>query len=111
MRSLSTSRASDQTEDQLYVHLPKLNLPTLSGKYDEWVPFFDSLNSIIHSNLSLSNIQKLQYLKASLTADASNVISSLEISDLNYKVAWNLLKERYDNKRVIIHTHIKAIMK
>lgn len=45
-----------------------------------------------------------------MTGDASNIISSLEISDLNYEVAWNLLKERYENKRVIVNTHIKAIM-
>lgn len=38
------------------------------------------------------------------------MISSLEISDSNYEVAWILLKERYDNKRVIVQNHIKAIM-
>ncbi|XP_024869616.1 uncharacterized protein LOC112453228 [Temnothorax curvispinosus] len=31
------------------------------------------------------------------------------MSDRNYEIAWNLLRERYDNKRVIVHTHIKAI--
>ncbi|XP_012231348.1 uncharacterized protein [Linepithema humile] len=84
--------------------------PSGACRYHEWFPFFDSFNSVIHSNPSLSNIQRLQYLKASLADDACNVISSLEISDRNYDVAWNLLKDRYDNKRVIVHTHIKAIM-
>lgn len=37
-------------------------------------------------------------------------ISSLEISALNYEVAWNLLKEGYDNKRVIIQNHVAAIL-
>ncbi|XP_029162186.1 uncharacterized protein LOC114933775 [Nylanderia fulva] len=36
--------------------------------------------------------------------------NSLEISDANYNAAWNLLKERYDNKRVIVQNHIKAII-
>lgn len=108
--SPSTSRASDQMDTQINIRLPKLNLPTFSGKYHEWFPFFDSFNSVIHLNASISSVQKLQYLKASLTGDAGNVISSLEISDLNYEVAWNLLRERYDNKRVIVRTHIKAIM-
>lgn len=111
VQSPSTSRASDQTDGQFHVRLPKLNLPTFSGKYDEWFPFFDSFNSIIHSNMSINNTQKLQYLRTSLTGDASNIISFLEISELNYDVAWNLLKERYDNKRVIVHTHIKEITK
>lgn len=55
-------------------------------------------------------MQKLQYLCASLTGEAGDVINSLEISDVNYEIAWRLLKERYDNKRVIVHTHVKAIM-
>lgn len=49
-------------------------------------------------------------MRASLTDDASKVISALEISDANYEVAWNLLKERYDNKRVIIQNHVDAII-
>lgn len=49
-------------------------------------------------------------MRASLAGEASDIISSLEISDLNYEIAWTMLKERYDNKRVIVHTHVKAIM-
>ncbi|XP_011883660.1 PREDICTED: uncharacterized protein LOC105570820 [Vollenhovia emeryi] len=104
------SQTSNGSESRSSIRLPKLNLPSFSGKYDEWFPFYDSFNSIIHSNLSISKVQKLQYLKTSLTGEASNIISSLEISDINYEVAWNLLKERYDNKRIVVHTHIKAIM-
>ncbi|XP_011858745.1 PREDICTED: uncharacterized protein LOC105556271 [Vollenhovia emeryi] len=51
-----------------------------------------------------------RYLKASLSGEAGTVISSLEISDANYNAAWSLLKERYDNKRVIVQNHIKAIL-
>ncbi|XP_011859359.1 PREDICTED: uncharacterized protein LOC105556856 [Vollenhovia emeryi] len=67
-------------------------------------------HSIIHANASINEVQKLQYLNGCLRDDASKVINSLEISALNYEVAWNLLKERYDNKRIIVHNHIKAIM-
>ncbi|KYN24380.1 PREDICTED: uncharacterized protein LOC108758197 [Trachymyrmex cornetzi] len=103
----STFRDSDHGAR---VRLPKLNLPTFSGKYDEWFPFFDTFNSVIHSNTSLSNAQRFQYLRASLTGDASAVISSLEISDANYDVAWSILRDRYDNKRVIVQNHVKAII-
>ncbi|KYN07165.1 hypothetical protein ALC62_01874, partial [Cyphomyrmex costatus] len=75
-----------------------------------WFPFYDSFNSIIHSNASISDVQKLQYLKSTLTGDASGVISALEISAANYQIAWDILKERYDNRRMIVHTHIKAIL-
>lgn len=45
---------------------------------------------------------------ASLVGDPNNIISALEISDFIYEVAWNILKQRYDNKRVIIQNHIKT---
>ncbi|XP_018367479.1 PREDICTED: uncharacterized protein LOC108763994 [Trachymyrmex cornetzi] len=93
-----------------HIKLPRLDLPKFSGKYDEWFPFFDSFQSLIHANPSLDNIQRLQYLKASVVGDAAKIITALEISGTNYDVAWNLLKERYDNKRVIVQSHIKAIM-
>lgn len=48
-------------------------------------------------------------MKGCLKDEASKVISSLEIFALNYEVAWNLLKKRYDKKRVV-QSHIKAIM-
>lgn len=85
--SRSSSRASDAVQTIQNVRIPQLNLPTFSGKYDEWFPFYDSFNSIIHTNLTLNNVQKLQYLKSALTGDASGIIDSLEITDLNYDVA------------------------
>ncbi|XP_018400687.1 PREDICTED: uncharacterized protein LOC108778090 [Cyphomyrmex costatus] len=93
--SPSTSGASNRSENQFSVRLPKLNLPTFS---------------VIHSNASISDVQKLQYLKSSLIGDTSSVISALKISAANYQIAWDALKERYDNRRMIVHTHIKAIL-
>ncbi|XP_039312428.1 uncharacterized protein LOC120359350 [Solenopsis invicta] len=81
----STSHGT--TDSRSYVKLLKLNLPTFSGKYDKWYPFFNTFQAVIHSNSSLNTIQTLQYLKTSLTGEAANVIESLEFSDANYDVA------------------------
>ncbi|XP_077282820.1 uncharacterized protein LOC143908865 [Temnothorax americanus] len=108
--SPSSSMVSESSESATRVRLPEINLPTFSGKYDEWFPFFDVFNSIIHADPSLNNVQKLQYLRTSVTGEASDVIGSLETSGLNYSIAWDLLKERYDNKRIIVHKHVEAIM-
>ncbi|KYN13736.1 hypothetical protein ALC57_14065 [Trachymyrmex cornetzi] len=106
----STSNSSGATESLSHVRLPKLSLPSFSGKYDEWFPFPDMFNAVIHLNSALSNAQKLQYLKSSVIGKASNIICSLELSDANYEVAWSRLRERYDNQRVVIQNHIRAIM-
>lgn len=48
-------------------------------------------------------------MRASLKDDAAEVVASLEISGNNYADAWSRLKERYDNKRLTVQNHIKAI--
>lgn len=55
-------------------------------------------------------MQKLQYLRASLSGLASDAIASLETSDVNYQIAWNSLTDRYDKRRIIINAHVEAIM-
>ncbi|XP_018377648.1 PREDICTED: uncharacterized protein LOC108770510 [Trachymyrmex cornetzi] len=108
--SSSTADSRGAPESVSHVRLPKLSLPSFSGKYDEWFPFRDMFNSVIHLNSALSNAQKLQYLKSSVIGEASNIICSLELSDANYEVAWSRLRERYDNQRVVMQNHIRAIM-
>lgn len=46
------------------VKLPKIVIPTFSGKYSEWNTFRDLYTALIHKNHNLSDVQKLLYLKA-----------------------------------------------
>ncbi|XP_029168338.1 uncharacterized protein LOC114938529 [Nylanderia fulva] len=111
----SARRGSTQSSTRVeieaisHVRLPKINLPTFSGKYEDWFPFQDTFITIIQNNTSLSDVQRFQYLRAALTDKALDIMKPLEISGNNYDLAWSLLKERYDNKRVIIQTHVRAI--
>lgn len=61
-----------------HVRLPKIDLPKFSGDYGDWFPFQDVFNTMINENPQLSNIQKFQYLKSSVTGEAADVIHSLE---------------------------------
>lgn len=81
------------------MRLPRIDLPTFSGPYDDWRAFHDVFHSMIHENTVLPAIQKMHYLKASLRGEAADVISSLELSAENYVEAWAMLNERYDNQR------------
>lgn len=63
--SPSAVNTSSAPESIARVRLPKINLPTFREKYDEWYPFFDTFQALIHSNTTLSDIQKFQYLRAS----------------------------------------------
>lgn len=72
--------------------------------------FHDTFRSLIHNNSSLDAIQKFYYLKSCLKDEPANVIKSLEVSASNYEVAWSLLNDRCENKRLITNNHIKSIL-
>ncbi|KYM98503.1 hypothetical protein ALC62_10781 [Cyphomyrmex costatus] len=44
-----------------------------------------------------------------LVGNAAHIIQSLTSTAENYEIAWNLLKERYSNKRIIIQNHVRAL--
>ncbi|XP_071055002.1 uncharacterized protein [Onthophagus taurus] len=92
-----------------HVKLPVIDLPKFSGSYDTWLGFRDIFESLIHANASINDIQKFHYLLSALTGRARQVIESLEITNTNYQVAWELIRERYDNSRILIHNHVKAL--
>lgn len=109
----SNSQSSNQTFNPLQLHarfeLPKIQTPIFRGTFDTWLSFHDSFRSMCHDNPSISNIQKFYYLKACLQDEAAEVISSLETTAANYDVAWNLLKERFDNRKFIVERHINEL--
>lgn len=94
----------------MQVKYPQINLPIFHGAYDEWLNFYDTFKSLIHNNVALSDIEKFHYLKSCLRSEAIQVVKSLEVSSSNYAIAWNLLKDRFQNKRLIINNHIKGLL-
>jgi hypothetical protein len=91
------------------VKLPTINLPHFNGEYTEWTVFYDSFLSLIHENAKLENIQKLHYLRSCLGDEPRRIIESLSVSADSYNTAWQLLKERYQNKLLIVQHHINAL--
>lgn len=73
------------------LRLPKIELPTFSGGYEEWYAFHDTFQSLIHNVPTIPSIQKFHYLRSALRGDAATVIQSLEVSAVNYQEAWQML--------------------
>ena len=89
--------------------MPKFDLPKFDGKYENWTPFHEQFMASVDSNASLPDIQKFNYLKSALTGEASQLISHLPLSNSNSQIALNSLTDRYDNPRLIVKTHSRAI--
>ncbi|XP_023236884.1 uncharacterized protein LOC111635960 isoform X2 [Centruroides sculpturatus] len=88
------------------INLPEIPLPKFSGKYEEWSNFKMQFDNIISSNEQLSAEQKLHYLKAALVGEAK----SLETLNDSFASLFQALQERYENKKLIVETHVNAIL-
>ncbi|XP_045774363.1 uncharacterized protein LOC123873546 [Maniola jurtina] len=91
------------------IKLPTISVPTFDGSCDRWLEFRDTFQSLVHESTQISSIQKFHYLKSSLKGSAALVIDSVEFSSDNYSVAWELLLNRFNNNKLLIHSHIKAL--
>ncbi|CAH2227057.1 jg22783 [Pararge aegeria aegeria] len=91
------------------IKLPTISVPTFDGSCGHWLEFRDTFQSLVHESTQISSIQKFHYLKSSLKGSAALVIDSVEFSTDNYSVAWELLLNRFNNNKLLVHSHIKAL--
>lgn len=110
---LSSSSTTDSVNQSLVVDkrkLPTLNLPTFNGSYESWLGFHDLFKSLVDEDRNTSEIEKFYHLKGCLRDEAADVIAALELSAENYKVAWELLKDRYDNRKINRRKHVNSLL-
>ena len=91
--------------------LPKLSLNKFSGNPVDWQAFWDSFDSAVGSNSSLSDVDKFNYLKSLLHGSAEETISGFSLTKENYCEAIKLLKKRYRNKQVVISSQMDSLLK
>ena len=91
------------------IKLPKYEIKRFSGEATEYRAFWDAFQVAIDQNVSLSNVEKFTYLKSYVTGDAEDSIKGLTATDVNYKMAVDILKQRYGNTQVIVNSHMKSL--
>ncbi|XP_048483606.1 uncharacterized protein LOC125489951 [Plutella xylostella] len=106
----ANSQCHHQPDETLGFKLPIIKIPNFDGTYYKWMEFKETFTSLIHDNEKIKNIHKFHYLNSYLEGEASRVICNLEVNDLNYVKAWQLLCERFDNKRQLINNHLKSLL-
>ncbi|KAJ8722107.1 hypothetical protein PYW08_004509 [Mythimna loreyi] len=94
---------------QNIVHLPKIELPKFNGNYEGWPTFKDLFTSLVHENNNLSDVQRLHYLKTSVSGEAEALLTHIQVTSSNYATAWNVLNKRYGNRRIIMNCIMKRL--
>lgn len=92
------------------IKLPQINLPTFSGKYEEWISFKDTFESLIIKDQELTDVEKLTHLKSVVIGDAARKINIFSMKSVHFTEAWNLLIRAYENKRLIISRHLTLLL-
>lgn len=92
-----------------HVKLEPLKIPKFRRTYESWPTFSSLFDTLIISNGSLTDIERMQYLKSVVTDEADRAIASLCITNENFQKAWSILTERFDNKQAIIDNQITRI--
>lgn len=59
------------------IRMKPLELPTFSGKFEEWSTFKDLFSSMVHANPTIVDVQKFVYLRMYLCGDALALIQNL----------------------------------
>ena len=105
------SNSSVNTSQSSQFHkLPKLSLPIFTGNILEWQTFWDSFESSVHHNDSLSDIQRFSYLRSLLQGDAARVIEGFPLTHTNYIQAVELLKERLGQEHQIVNAYMQGLL-
>ncbi|KAL0838691.1 hypothetical protein ABMA28_016761 [Loxostege sticticalis] len=89
---------------------PQMEIPTFNGNYNSWISFKDLFTEIIHNNTSMSSAQKMQYLKTKIRGEAERLIHHLSVSSDNYMTCWEILNQRYNNKKLLFTSQINLLL-
>lgn len=66
--------------------------------------------STIHDRKDLSNVVKFQYLKSCMQEDGQELLTNFAITNENYLCAWQMLIDRFDNKKVLVAERMRYFM-
>lgn len=92
------------------ISLPQIKLPIFDGEYEKWATFRDIFTNVVLKNNTLTDIERMQYLKTHLRGEASKLVQHLQITSTNYPTCWDILNRRYSNDRLISTKLIDKIL-
>ena len=105
------SNVSDSTSASrtIQVKLPKLQLPHFNGNILDFRTFWDNFEAHVDQQ-NMPVITKFSHLMSLLEGEAKRVISGLSLTNANYPVAIEMIKNRFGDEDRIVAAHIHALI-
>ena len=104
------TRSTQSRSQHQSVNLPKLELETFTGDILKFQSFWDIFEATVHNNCDLTDVEKFAYLRTKVRGFAAESISGFALTNANYTVAVQLLKERYGKGPEITNTRYLAMV-
>lgn len=79
------------------------------GSRDKWQPFRDRFLASVHNNVRIPAIYKYQLLKKAVIGSAADVLGDWQLAAENYDMAWQMLREAYDDDYLIRRSYLDAL--
>ena len=93
------------------VEFPRISAPTFDGDILNWVAFWEQFEVAFHRNKKMHDGQKFVYVREAVKeGPAKQVIQGISHSSGSYEEAVEYLRKRYDRRRIIHKTHVKALV-
>ena len=109
-RPIESPTSGSSQQHLVKAKLPKLEVKKFSGKLQDWQEFWDSFESSIDGNESLSEVDKFSYLKSLLYEPARSTIAGFALTGANYAAAVQVLKNQYGKGIAIQRAHINDLL-
>jgi len=109
LEKLQSSEEIHTERSKVEAKLPKLSLPKFDGDFLNWSSFWDQFKAIVDKS-SLPDVTKFTYLQSLLEGEPKEVILGLSLTESNYKIACELLEDRFGRKEVVIARHIQELL-
>ena len=93
--------------------LPKLELPTFDGRWDEWLAFKDAFEAMVYDmpEAQMSSTKKFLYLNQALKGEALRTIKGIKVVGGNLKRAWETLERKYNNVDQLVESYLQRLDK
>ncbi|XP_037826401.1 uncharacterized protein LOC119614330, partial [Lucilia sericata] len=89
--------------------LPPCDTQIFSGGYEDWPAFRDMFTAVYINHPRLTLAEKLYHLRNKTTGSAGAIVKRFPLTDNNFPLAWQALKLRYENVRVLVDNQIRNL--
>lgn len=98
------------TESVASSRLPRINLTSFDGDVFSWTSFISLFTSLVLSRRDISKTEKFHYLFSNVEKEPQALIRHLPMVDSSLDTAMDILRGRYENKRLQADSYISRIL-